>query len=238
MIELFTGLPGQGKTYGLTYRTYQGIKKGRNVFTNFPAKGAFKLTYDHLLEAEFPDNSLVIIDEMGYYFNSRDWKGFPQELYQLFSQHRKMKMDLIGAVQTARRTDVSIRELANVIWWSKNYPFFFKYEKYYDHEEIGNPDFQGKGSILLKCKKIFRMFDTYYQNIQHDRKQITFEEWFPGTAIYNRSPRFIVTNNLKKVTKTIDNVTRRCYNVTNSKQKEVIQNDKGEEGSSKKSNVI
>lgn len=182
LIECFTGLPGEGKSYALAYRTAKGILKGRNVFTNFPVGGAYKLEMDMLKNAKFPSNSLIVIDEAGFFFNSREWKSMPKETYQLFSQHRKFKMDMVLAVQSVSRLDVSIRELINVVWWSKAYPpvirpVFIKYEKYFDPEDMGNEDMQGKSSFLPFRKKYADLFNTYEIIADYERENLKLQKW-------------------------------------------------------------
>jgi len=189
LIECYTGLPGEGKTYALAYRTYKALVQGKNVYTNFPCVGAYQLSIEDLQKAKFPANTLIVIDEAGYFFNSRDWKGFPRETYQLFSQHRKFKMDMILAVQSVSRLDKSIRELLNCVYWSKSFPpvgsrpLMFKYEKYFDPDDMGNDKYKGKSSVVLARKKYFKIFDTHEIIADFARQDIPQNRWHLYTDI-------------------------------------------------------
>ncbi len=180
MIEAYLGLPGSGKSYAINYRAINALKKGKNVYTNFPVDGAYKLTLEMMKEAEFPPDTLLCIDEAGAYFSSRNWSEFPTEVYQLFSQHRKMNMDMLIAVQAIARVDLAIRELCNIFWWSQN-PIlpFFRYTGWYDINEIGRFEehISYKNSFIPKRKKYFNSFDTFFQHLQVGRSKFEPEKW-------------------------------------------------------------
>ena len=106
-IHLFTGKFGAGKTSLMVIKAYELCKKYPQLtiitnlkLTNFPEYTDIKpLTcVDDILEA--PENSLVIIDEIGTIFNSRDFmsgkKSVPKALFQHLAQCRHRKMMIFG----------------------------------------------------------------------------------------------------------------------------------------------
>jgi len=177
MIELICGHPGSGKSYTLAYRAIKARKK-RNVFTSFAVAGCYKLEEEHLMYSLFPENSLLLIDETGSKFNSRNWSKFPMEVFELFSMHRHMRLDMVVATQDSMFVDTNIRRLAQWFWWMKNYPFCFIGRLYYKMEDIGHKDDRCKGkSIVPKRKKYFNVFDSYSEHLRLDRRQYDFESW-------------------------------------------------------------
>lgn len=180
MIELITGLPGGGKSYLLVWRALKGMREGRPVFSNFPLSGAYRLDIEILKHAEFPSSSLVLIDEAGLFFNSREWNKFPMEIFQLFSQHRKMKIDMLVVGQDSGMVDINIRRVAQWFWFADPVPIipFFRYRLYYRAEDIGYLDDRcRKVSFIPKSKKVFSAFDSWAQIIQQNRIQKEFEPW-------------------------------------------------------------
>ena len=92
MIELYSGTPGSGKSFHACERIYYSLRYGKNVIANFPIKqikrqkGLFvymsneDLTVRKLLEfsrdrhkKNVESQTLIVIDEAGIKFNSRQW---------------------------------------------------------------------------------------------------------------------------------------------------------------------
>lgn len=164
MIIAYTGMPGSGKSYALVKRAHDGLKAGKMVFSNFPIKGCYKITLDDLCNYAFPENSLVLIDEAGRWFSSREWKDLPPEVFDLFTMHRHMKTDLVIGVQSFARIDKSLREVIELAYWAENrgYLPFHRYKGYYDLEKLGS--MRGDHHvqhIIWKRKKYRSLYDTF-----------------------------------------------------------------------------
>jgi hypothetical protein len=125
-IHLFTGKFGAGKTSLMVIKAYELCKKypQLSVITNvnlmnFPDHTRIiKLnTVDDILEA--PENSLVLIDEIGTIFNSRDFmsgkKSVPKALFQHLAQCRHRKMMIFGSVQRFLLLDKQIRDISATV---------------------------------------------------------------------------------------------------------------------------
>lgn len=141
MISIYEGSVGSGKSY---HALLEGLKKctslrsNRWVIANFPLKEQFckpkeierwhfwdDITPEKLIlfaiEKEFAGIEgacLLIIDEAGILFNSRDWmikSGDRKKWVSFFSQSRKFGYDVILVAQSDRMIDRQIRDLAEYV---------------------------------------------------------------------------------------------------------------------------
>ena len=106
-LHLFIGKFGGGKTISAVRRAYNICKshKGVTVLTNLTLYGfpedtrIIKLVNSSQI-LELPDKSIVLIDEIGSIFNSRDFasskKSVPKPVYQLILQCRHRRIMLLG----------------------------------------------------------------------------------------------------------------------------------------------
>lgn len=136
-IHLYTGKFGQGKTSSMTIDAYKLARKYKqlNILTNiklsnFPdyIKILPLKTADDILNA--PPNTLVLIDEIGTLFNSRDFtsgkNSVPKPVFQHLCQCRKRHMMIYATVQRFNLLDKQIRDItADVTECSASarYPF-------------------------------------------------------------------------------------------------------------------
>lgn len=159
MIKVITGRPGTGKSYYGTKLAVEEMKKGRMIFSNikinFNHNGRtytnYKLTKDMITTIKFPQDSILIVDEAGFWFNSREFKNFDLEDFKFFSQHRHLNIDIILIVQNLSRIDITLRELAHeIIYCSSFLKIWFRHHVAYGLEEYTNDEFTFKRMIRLK----------------------------------------------------------------------------------------
>lgn len=125
-IHLFTGKFGQGKTSLMVIKAYDLCEKYPQLnvvtnlkLTNFPEHTRIiPLNNAHdILNA--PKNSLVLIDEIGTIFNSRDFssgkKAVPKPVFQHLSQCRHRHMMIMGTVQRFNLLDKQIRDISATV---------------------------------------------------------------------------------------------------------------------------
>lgn len=132
MIWLYSGTPGSGKSLYSCYRIFFWLKIGRRVIANydldfdvcpvrhpsrFTYKSNFEITPDYLMNYAKENHkpgvegqTLIVIDEAGILFNSRDWSAVDRSRWiEFFSQHRKYGFDIILISQNDRMLDRQIR---------------------------------------------------------------------------------------------------------------------------------
>lgn len=181
MIIAYTGMPGGGKTTALAWRAMKAMEKGQLVFSNVNIKGAYKIDLDDLVTYRFPEGCTVIIDEAGRWFNSHNWKDLPPEVFDMFTMHRHMRMDLYIGVQSFARIDKSLREVIELTYWSRN-PMILpwhKYEGFYDLEKVGSMRREHDAShIVWKSRKVRSMFNTHSMKSKFAHKdEIPLVSW-------------------------------------------------------------
>lgn len=121
-IHLFVGKFGAGKTSYMMYKAYKLCKRfpQLNILTNI--KVANFPEYTNILPLNTaqdilnaPKNTLVLIDEIGTIFNSRDFSGgkcaVPKPLFQHLCQCRKRRMMIYATVQRFNLLDKQIRDI-------------------------------------------------------------------------------------------------------------------------------
>lgn len=125
-IHLFVGKFGQGKTMLMCIMAYNICKRKKQVsiltnlqLTNFPTHTRIIPLNNAQDILKAPKNCIVLIDEIGTIFNSRDFSGgktaVPKPLFQLLSQCRKRRMMIFGTVQRYNLLDKQIRDIAATV---------------------------------------------------------------------------------------------------------------------------
>lgn len=125
-IHLFCGKFGQGKTMLQTIKAYEIAKKYPQVtiVTNYELKNFPEHTKILPLETaqdilNAPKNSLILIDEIGTLFNSRDFSSgknsVPKPLFQHLCQVRKRRLMIYATVQRFNLLDKQIRDITATV---------------------------------------------------------------------------------------------------------------------------
>lgn len=125
-IHLFTGKFGQGKTSLMTIKAYKLACKYPQLhivtninLSNFPEHTKILPldTAEDILNA--PDNSLILIDEIGTLFNSRDFasgkNSVPKPVFQHLCQCRKKHLQIFATVQRFNLLDKQIRDITATV---------------------------------------------------------------------------------------------------------------------------
>lgn len=120
-LNLYVGRFGQGKTIAMVYDAYKKACKYPQLtiitnlqLNNFPIHTKIlplKSPQD-ILNA--PENTLVLIDEIGTIFNSRDFSkkgGVPKILFQHICQCRKRKLQILATTQCWNFLDKQLRDI-------------------------------------------------------------------------------------------------------------------------------
>lgn len=180
-LHLFIGRFGGGKTISAVRRAFNICKahKGVTVLTNLTLFGfpddtnIIKLVNSQQL-LTLPDKSIVLIDEIGSIFNSRDFsqskKSVPKPVYQLILQCRHRRIMLLGTVQRWNLLDKQLRDITDSVTVCHSY-FGDPFARYttcseYDAQEydkwFNNP--------LLPLRRV-----SYYSYVQTDSLRTKYD---------------------------------------------------------------
>lgn len=128
-LHLFVGVFGAGKTSTMVYYAYKLAKqyKQLHILTNIQLKHFPKRTEILKLNClediyKAPDNTLVLIDEIGTIFNSRDFAkrdALPKALFQHLCQCRKRHLMVYATTQRWNFLDKQLRDITDTVYSSK-----------------------------------------------------------------------------------------------------------------------
>jgi len=122
------GLPGSGKSTMASVLALKHLKAGYVVYSNFPIHGCRKLDLTKDIMHYNLENALILIDEAGIEYDSRDWQKFSKESVEFYKTHRHYKLRVILFTQYWDDVDKKIRNLTNKIYVVRKslIPFFVK----------------------------------------------------------------------------------------------------------------
>ena len=180
-LHLFVGMFGCGKTISMVRRAYWACKshKGVTVLTNLTLTGfpedttIIKLVNSDQIR-DLPDKSIVLIDEIGTIFNSRDFasskRSVPKPVYQIILQCRHRRIMLLGSVQRWNLLDKQLRDIADSVtechsWFSdpfSRYTTCAEYDAQQYDKWFNNP--------LLPIRRI-----GYYGYVQSDELRSKYD---------------------------------------------------------------
>lgn len=115
------GKKGAGKsTYMAKLVQQYNKKKGWTCFSDSPIPGAYLIETTDIGKVQFPEKSLIIVDEAGILFNNREWKNFSGAQRQYFKLQRHYKHRVILCSQSWD-VDLTLRLLADHLELLINY---------------------------------------------------------------------------------------------------------------------
>jgi len=187
MICGYFGLPGAGKSYLLAMDAIKLMNKGYNVYSNFPVLGAYKMSYEQLLEVpRFERPAVLLLDEVQRYANAREWASLPDTLYFVFSQGRKLGLDLFYSAQDSSRVDKTLREVTNYFYDIAAIRFFTRF--FYNLHRVSIYSTNANYSLQVKPvssrfffmkSSNFSLFDSFYMinKGSFEPVEMSFQEW-------------------------------------------------------------
>lgn len=122
------GKKGSGKSTLLTKYALDYMKKGWNVYSTEHCPGTYQISYQDIGVKKIPPNSVVIVDEVGMIWDSRNFKNFPTYVRDYFKLQRHYKHVVILASQTFD-VDKKIRDLADEMYLVNKRFRVFSYAK-------------------------------------------------------------------------------------------------------------
>lgn len=192
MILGIWGLPRSGKTTTLTAIAQKALKHKRflrelrkdydYVFTNFFCEGCYKLDFDDLKSCAM-ENSLMIVDEISLFADSRNFKNFDANLMYFFKMHGHYGIDFIWCSQSASDADKKIRDITDTFYLLEPslFPNVSTIKKIYHNFSFANRQITDTYDIAsrlewkhIRLSKYFKYFDSYERE---ERNEIRLEKW-------------------------------------------------------------
>lgn len=119
LIMLF-GKKGAGKTTTLAMLATKYSRKGWTVFSTVRIPGTFHIQPSDVGEVQFPPRSVLLLDEVGMYYDNRDYKSFKPSVRDYFKLQRHYKHRVYMFSQTFD-VDVKLRNLTDHMYMLVNY---------------------------------------------------------------------------------------------------------------------
>lgn len=199
MISGVFGLPGSGKSmllagcadsalHGKPFRVGRNsLHKGKyeHILTNFPMAGCEQLDFEVLGKAGIFD-SLILIDEIMMYADSRNFKTFSDELKFFFSQHRKMGLDIVWTSQSYDDSDKKIRGLTDKYFYCRrmalpSFSFVSPINSYLRVEQgVIKSGYELESPLMsriLYLPKYWDLVDSYQMIGRNTLESYTYKKW-------------------------------------------------------------
>lgn len=117
-LDIFFGRKGCGKSSTLQKLAQKYHKKGWKIFCdngNTMQPFVTQIDCKRLYAYQFPENSVILIDEINLLWDNRDFKSFPKELQKMLRLQRHRRIKIIMFSQTYD-CDLKIRNLADHLY--------------------------------------------------------------------------------------------------------------------------
>lgn len=127
-LVMIFGKKGSGKNTLLTKLSIKYNKLGYHVFSDSRIFGTYKLSTDWIGKYDFPQNSVIMIEEAGINWSNRDFKTFPKEVVKFFKLQRHQKIIVYLASQSFD-VDKKLRDLCDEMYLCTNIMGIFSIAK-------------------------------------------------------------------------------------------------------------
>lgn len=109
------GKKGSGKTTFLAKTAYQYLRKGYPVFSTEKIPGVIRFDVEKIGYMTFPENAVILIDEVGMIWDNRNFKTFKPEVRDYFKYQRHEKHIVYLFSQTFD-IDIKLRNLTDCMY--------------------------------------------------------------------------------------------------------------------------
>lgn len=178
MFDTYFAPPGVGKTTWCCYlaKWYKRKYPNLNVYCNVPIHGCIYIDDVNDIGKYLISDGLLLLDEVGVCFNSRQFKNFDTDKVKFFKYHRHFNLDVVLCSQSYNDMDLILRNLCTRYFLLKRGWLFPVVTAYMIKKRIGinelSRDIQDEYFFLprflqvLTSKRIwapryYKMFDSY-----------------------------------------------------------------------------
>lgn len=119
LIMIF-GKKGSGKTTYMVKLAYKYSKKGRPVFSNVDIPNTYHFDDSDIGRFGFPENSVILVDEVGMIWDNRDFKNFQNYVRDYFKLQRHYKHTVYLFSQSFD-IDKKLRDLTDQMYLITNF---------------------------------------------------------------------------------------------------------------------
>ena len=127
LIMIF-GKKGSGKSTLLTKLAIEHQRLGWTVYSTEPITGCYKIDYKDIGYIQFPEDSCILIDEVGMIWDNRNFKSFDPKVRDWFKLQRHYKCKVYLFSQTFD-VDKKIRDLVDEMYLVEKKFRVFSYSK-------------------------------------------------------------------------------------------------------------
>lgn len=113
------GKKGSGKTTLMTKLALKAQKKGWQVYCDREIPGCYLFRTADFGRIRFPDNSLILIDEVGLVWDNRNYKNFPEHVKTYFKYQRQYR-NTVYLFSQSFDVDKKIRDLTDHLYIVSN----------------------------------------------------------------------------------------------------------------------
>lgn len=161
------GRKGSGKTTLMNKLAQQYLKKGWTVFSDTDIPGCYQFDIKEFGLIMFPENSLILIDEVNLIWDNRDFKTFPKHVAKYFRLQRKYKHTVYLFSQTFD-VDKKIRDLCDHLYLVQNFMNCFSVaRRVTKHITIVHADKSAQGeSKIVDDYRIDSIFASFFGGIR------------------------------------------------------------------------
>lgn len=119
LIMIF-GKKGSGKTTYMVKLAYKYSKQGRPVFSNVDIPNTYHFDDSDIGQFGFPENSVIMVDEVGMIWDNRDFKNFQNYVRDYFKLQRHYKHTVYLFSQSFD-IDKKLRDLTDQMYLITNF---------------------------------------------------------------------------------------------------------------------
>jgi hypothetical protein len=215
MFNLFTGLPGSGKSLIQTLCVYPFLIKGYQVYSDYwiNFKGENLHFFSDIEEVVDKRNCVIVFDEISALLEPRNWEQESDEVRKFFSQHRKRHISIFATTQHASLVAKSARIIVD--YWAQmtNYtptegikgkkgigsklPFLVLREQAIARDQINAEEPQTSSSFLDFFSELRIVFKADILRRDLDKFKAELRHWYCPICCQSQNEAEVLKNNYK-----------------------------------------